>query len=78
MLVGSFEVVSDLILGNIKGDAVNFQVANALERVADADKPRELPRIIAAAYRTTGHNSLGVKPFTVSKPPQQPQQQSQK
>lgn len=31
MLVGSFQVVSDLILGNIKGDAVNFQVANALE-----------------------------------------------
>lgn len=76
MMLGFFDVVAEL--GNIKGDVVSFQVSNAFEQVPVAEKARELPRIIAAAYRTIGRNSLGAKPVTVPKAHQQSQQQNQK
>ncbi|XP_078540682.1 uncharacterized protein LOC144826163 [Lissotriton helveticus] len=60
----SSDVVVDLVLANVKGDAVNFQVANALLAVPDADKPRQLPRMITVAYKTVGRISLGLKPFS--------------
>lgn len=63
-LVGVFDIVCDMILANVKGEAVSLHVAQRLEAVSDADKKRELPKIIAGAYKTLGRNRLGMKPFT--------------
>ncbi|XP_078528170.1 uncharacterized protein LOC144805502 [Lissotriton helveticus] len=74
-LCGTFDVVCDLILANVKGDAVNFKVANALALIPEAEKPRQLARIIVAAYKTVGRNAKGLKAFS-DKEKKQPQGQS--